>query len=376
MIVTSKTLLKFNTVKDFFHSEVVFDDSKNYQLFFQGRDALLSYVLNLNLKENDTILVPAFFCNSTILPLIDRGINVDFFDITNSLHPNINEIIEISNEKSLAAIIVVHYFGIVRDLSEISFFCSKNNIKLIEDFSHSYCSMVNVNLFGDVKISSLRKTFPVACGGILYREKIRENSSAYLPKSCFFRDFLFICKNLIIKFLVLFNINIFGKWSNSLRNYLRVIFMKKKDYSKKSHFPTEKYSKLTSQIIENKNLVSSKLEKSQENYQFLLNNIDIAGISFLNESSFDKYSAPQVLPVIYHEAENMEQYLRSKGIEAYIWPGEEAPDIGISDTNFPCTNFYNKNLLLLPCHEDLKIKHLNKIIYEMSQFSLKKNERK
>ncbi len=63
MIVTSKTLLKFNTVKDFFHSEVVFDDSKNYQLFFQGRDALLSYVLNLNLKENDTILVPAFFCN-------------------------------------------------------------------------------------------------------------------------------------------------------------------------------------------------------------------------------------------------------------------------------------------------------------------------
>ena len=76
---------------------------ENFKFFRLGRYALLSAMLNLGLKKGDSIIIPAYMCESAIKPLETYGFNLVYIDdlgvekmyadivINHALNLNIND---------------------------------------------------------------------------------------------------------------------------------------------------------------------------------------------------------------------------------------------------------------------------------------------
>lgn len=71
-------------------------------------------------------------------------------------------------------------------------------------------------------------------------------------------------------------------------------------------------------------------------------------------------SIPQSFPILTKKAKLLFNRLRAQGIEASFWPGKEYPR-NVDYKYFPISKMWMTNGLLLPIHESLNNKHLEKI---------------
>src|SRR5207253_7011257 len=81
-------------------------------------------------------------------------------------------------------IMMVHYFGIPQDINRFIEFAAHNKLFLIEDNSHGYGSSYDnkpLGTFGDIGISSPRKSLPILNGGMLYLKEEKHLSLPGLP---------------------------------------------------------------------------------------------------------------------------------------------------------------------------------------------------
>ena len=71
----------------------------------------------------------------------------------------------------------------------------------------------------------------------------------------------------------------------------------------------------------------------------------------------------------------MFNFLNNKGIETIKWPSNEIPENILRDKiNFPNSNYLNENLILIPVHQCLNKKNINKIIDALYSFSRDNNQ--
>ena len=155
--------------------------------FALGRQAMRVGLDVLNIKKNDTVLMPASMCSAVIEPFHDLGVNITRYKLDSSLQFSLDNIIE-SVTPSTTAIYVIHYFGIKADLSVLQKFCGERDIALIEDCALSgFSADPTVVEFGDICIYSLWKFHALADGAILkIREQIPTISAiTYKPKGIF-----------------------------------------------------------------------------------------------------------------------------------------------------------------------------------------------
>ena len=128
--------------------------------------------------KNDEILMPEYICDVLIHPLKQLGIKPVFFSINNKFKPNWNDINKKINKKS-KALLMVHYFGQPQNIREYKEFSLSNNLYLIEDNAHGHGGTYNgktLGTFGNIGISSPRKTIDLFSGGILYlNDKLNDN---------------------------------------------------------------------------------------------------------------------------------------------------------------------------------------------------------
>lgn len=125
-----------------------------------GTDALTLAIKSLNLKKNDSILMPANVY-PTVFGVALSGVNIKLADVNpNSLNIDI-ENIKKAYTKDVKVIIVVHLYGNPVDLSPIQRFCKDKKIYLIEDCAQAAGSMYKnkkVGSFGDVACFSFYPT--------------------------------------------------------------------------------------------------------------------------------------------------------------------------------------------------------------------------
>ena len=57
----------------------------NYYFYFLGREALLDSLIRLGVKPGESIVIPAYICNSTIDPLKEFGFNICFIDVNKNM---------------------------------------------------------------------------------------------------------------------------------------------------------------------------------------------------------------------------------------------------------------------------------------------------
>ena len=99
------------------------------------------------------ILIPAHTYCATALAFIREGFDVKFIDIDKNEFVLNNSIVEENMDSDIAAVVVVHLYGLVSsEIEKIAITCKKHNIILIEDCAQAtggYLNGVHCGSFGD-----------------------------------------------------------------------------------------------------------------------------------------------------------------------------------------------------------------------------------
>lgn len=130
-----------------------------------GRSAITLLLQKVKPKFNH-VLLPAFLCDSMILPFTTKGYQCSFYGIDQELKPIMDTICK---KEEVGIILHMGYFGYPtnRLLHEmIPIFRDRGTI-IVEDITHTLFSESNKINENDYTIASIRKWFGTPCGGFL-----------------------------------------------------------------------------------------------------------------------------------------------------------------------------------------------------------------
>ena len=355
----------------------LFSKTKDYGLkkisFYPlGRDALLSGLIALGIQKGDSIIVPAYMCKSTIQPLQDYGFDIVFVDISKDLELPVDVIKKIFvKEKPIKALLIVHYFGLMKNIDEVIKICQKHGVKTVEDASHSFMSQFlhgKDSVKGDVEIFSMRKSLPVVDGGAL-----RINNGEYsLIKTCNSQcvsitgDIRYLILRLFEKLVTRLGVNIYGQLINSIKTKLR-----SKNNNENPDFNVEscQASWQLKKYLGNERYLQDAQQVIINNFNQLSQALKSLGFRLLIES-VEQGIVPQAC-VVCDDKGGLVDYLRSKGVGAWSWPGKEMPkEVAQNYSRYPNAIFYNKKMVLIPIHQTLNSKKINYIIQILSRWQL------
>lgn len=134
-----------------------------------GRAALYQALKLLALPPQRTVLVPTYHCPTMVAPVLCAGLRPDFVAIDAQGLPRL-DLLAPAQVQAAGAIIVPHYFGIVRDLTPVRRWCDTHGIALIEDCAHALfgtAAGTAVGRWGDYATASISKFLPVSEMGLL-----------------------------------------------------------------------------------------------------------------------------------------------------------------------------------------------------------------
>lgn len=131
----------------------------------RGRDAIQLAINKLEIKNNDSVLIPALTCD-TVSGTFASNCNTCFYDLKKDYSIDLSELEQLLIDKSeIKLVYVIHYFGFVqKNIRNISALCKKYGVFLVEDHAHSALSTFKNDL-SDLYIYSFRKLLPTADGG-------------------------------------------------------------------------------------------------------------------------------------------------------------------------------------------------------------------
>lgn len=135
---------------DFIHGEKVKTFEKNFSEYLgvkyfigcaNGTDALEVAIMSLDLKKDDEIIVQGNTYIATCLGVVNNNIKLVLCDIDNNT--DMIDITKLKNKinKKTKAIIIVHLYGLMPNMDEITFICKENNLILIEDCAQAHGAM-------------------------------------------------------------------------------------------------------------------------------------------------------------------------------------------------------------------------------------------
>jgi len=169
--------------------------------FSHARTALKYGLKGHNIKEGDEVLLPDFICEVVLAPLDSYRITPIFYQTQADLKPNWADLKKKITDQS-KAVMMIHYFGFHQNIECFKMFAKKYQLLLIEDNAHGYGGTYQGQLlgtFGDIGITSPRKTFPILNGAYLYM-KGQELVCGQLPIQPF-NIFNALLKTVIKKYL-------------------------------------------------------------------------------------------------------------------------------------------------------------------------------
>ena len=134
-----------------------------------GRAALYQALCALQSARGHTVLVPSYHCPTMVGPVLCAGLEPNFFAIGHDGLPRL-DLVSPAQRAAARAIIVAHYFGVVRNLDMVRAWCDEHGIALIEDCAHALFGAVDghaVGRWGDYCTASISKFLPVSEMGLL-----------------------------------------------------------------------------------------------------------------------------------------------------------------------------------------------------------------
>ena len=196
--------------------------SKYVTLCSSGTSAIQVALHTLGIKENDEVIVPTFTFVATVNAVIyNKGIPV-FMDCDDTCNLDVNKFKKFINENTfkkgsnlfnrktkrrIFAVIPVHVWGGLVDLTQITGICKKYNLKIVEDAAESLGSKYKINklknrssgTIGDIGCLSFNgnKIITSAGGGaILTKSREQHKKATYLINQATDKQFNYIHNNI------------------------------------------------------------------------------------------------------------------------------------------------------------------------------------
>ena len=148
-------------------------DNAAYQCEYlmSGRNALLGLCRILQ-DSGKRVLLPAYTCATVIVPFLQEGWEVFYYDINRDLSINAESVKNMIAELLPDVFLLHSYFGFdfVRDIRELVRFAKEHLMLVVEDLTQCLFSEHRIP-DADYYISSLRKFLAVPDGGILVSKK-------------------------------------------------------------------------------------------------------------------------------------------------------------------------------------------------------------
>lgn len=322
--------------------------------FQRGRDAL-AFGLVTNARRMGTVLFPAYFCEPSVAGVKAAGFNIGWMDIGNDLEFDLDELAKRLDSGNIVAVVVCDFFGWTsRRMQRVIEIAGERQVMVIRDSCHSALSWQPEQVQADLTIFSFRKMLPVWDGGAL----VGCGSSASHAE------------------------NIFSFTRNVRREAIRVFERFLGYVGIINPYPVLDFirgngtgamaepGKLCDEISPSRSLVQwlnntdalyEVAHIRRENFVFLQEALRPSGLSSLFPA-LGEHDVPQVFPLRTPHARTLAKFLRSHGVGAVRWPGNELPsEVCASPDIFPIANEMNNSIVCLPLHQDLGRRELEKI---------------
>jgi dTDP-4-amino-4,6-dideoxygalactose transaminase len=336
------------------------------EYFTFGREALVSGLISLGLKKGDAIIVPAYICKSALQPILEHGIEIIFIDVDEQLSITPDSIL---NELTInvKAVLVVHYFGVIKNINLIIKICHNKSIIVVEDMSHSFLSRVvkkTETINSDMEIFSIRKSLPVLDGGgiIIHNDKHLCFKKSKLRCVTIIKDIKYLILRIIESIFVTLGIDIHNDWIAKIKNRRLLKIFKPSigisscnpSWRLEKYLKNKKYLVDTGLIIKNNyDILSSMLIKNNFHVFDIGNSLDVV---------------PQALLLVEEEG-GVVDYLKQKSIGARHWPSIEIPqEVSMNSSKYLNANSFNNKLVLLPVHQSITIQQIEYIVQNLVEW--------
>jgi dTDP-4-amino-4,6-dideoxygalactose transaminase len=311
-----------------------------------GRGAI-SLILKQVTPHNKSVLLPAYICDSVILPFIEYGYTCCFYEVDENLSPIIDSIKEYKN---IGVFIHMGYYGFQTNigLSSVLQYFHKQSTLIIEDVTHTLFSDFNNYEENDYYVGSIRKWFGMPSGGFL------ASSKKFLKRPLFTHDDFSVLRTSALTTK--------GKYIKTNDESLKSLFL-----SQFSDAEILLDKDLNPYCIDSLSLklinsldVDELVNKRRENYNALLDGLQ--DISYLDTpfKHLTTNECPMFYPVIIQKNRND---VRKKLIDERIycpvhWP---IPDEIKRTDLFSTLELYN-TILSIPCDQRYGLEEMDRVI--------------
>jgi len=334
---------------------------------FMTRGAIALILKNWNIRPEDEVLMPAYNCGVEVDTVLWSGAKVVFYRIDRKAAIDWKDVYRKITSKT-RVLYITHFFGWQHSLKEITDFCRKRGIYILEDCALSLFSAGDegpIGNIGDASVYNLPKTLGVPDGGALTGRKEMMKNLPVLKKPAkleTIRNSLPLLKGSIIRWLE--RKNFYEKYGFKLlkSRYHKEILQEKEfpDMPQSYYFDAQiadkKSSNFTMKLLKNcrpKEIISIR----RRNYNLISEALrDIVEIEFLFPI-LPKRVCPLGFPVLVNHRDKLSIALNNLGISSIPW--WQGFNQKMNWDEFPEAKFLKNHLLILPIHQQMKRKHIN-----------------
>ncbi len=149
-------------------------DQPGCVMFSRGRHAIWHGVRAMGLPPDAVVLGPAYHCGTEIEALLRAGVGCRFYEASDSLAPDEDELAALLDER-VVALYLIHYLGFPQDIHRWRRWCDARGLLLIEDAAQGWFGTIDgrpMGSFGDLSIFTFYKTLGVPDGAaVLPRDR-------------------------------------------------------------------------------------------------------------------------------------------------------------------------------------------------------------
>lgn len=322
-------------------------------LFCSGReaiDAVLTDLEHQGFAERKTCLLPAYTCDTVILPFVKRGWKIRFFPVSQELRPKQPEFCRLFEEYSPEVLLAHTYYGVdtlKEERTYIRMQKEKTGMVFIEDMTQSLAHLEPDDL-SNYYVGSLRKWFAIPDGGFaVSTHKLRVLTE---PEKRVFVEGKLEAQTLKYQYL---QREAQAKGQGEKQDFLQ-INVRAEEYlyeddriCRISQFSQKRLTQLD---------VYQNFRKRKEN-AFCLWNM-ISGLGKVKPVLNVTGCSPLYVPVYTEERERLQEFLKEKQIFApVLWPVPHQVQ-GKTEAE---TEYVFEHLLALPCDQRYGKKDMERI---------------
>ena len=333
-------------------------DKGDYHFFESGRSAISAVISDIEKKtDNKVCLIPAYTCDTVVIPFSLKGWEVYFYQLNENLEPMEDELLELIREHNPSVIFTILYYG-NDSIEKLRSFLKKweedEKHFCIEDLTQAIFYLEELKSGKALKMkyqtASLRKWLPVSDGGMstLYVEP--EYTKKDEPK---YSEPQNKAQELKKRYLLGENVS-----KEELLSYHRIAESALDE--RYEILPIDPVSYQALRLIDWKKIY----HKRHENAVFLKGRLDaFSEIDLFID--FDEAAAPLYVPIIVENREAIQGFMSERGVFLpVLWPVPEEVGENLS----PFLKRVYENMLAIPCDHRYSIEDMEHIVRLFEEF--------